>query len=124
MKTAVFRRGGAALRAGVTCRPKRDGRYTITLWESGVNEVVPPSPWSGNFVNADDDEFALPTPVGRNDGRLLECLVTVSVPPDVRPSRITFSVSQAGKVLGEVHQDVPPDSPAGQALLFIALAAG
>lgn len=121
MKTATFKRTGGAITVGVTCRPRRDGRYTITLWEAEVNEVVAPSPWSGNFVNSDDDTYRLPRPNARNDGRLLECLATISVPPEVRPSRLTLFVEQGGVRLAEVFQDIPPDSPAGEALVFIQL---
>jgi hypothetical protein len=123
MTTAVFRRRGGALTASVTCRPRRDGRYTLTLWRAGENEIVAPSPWSGNFVNDDDDAYRLPGRAGTHDGRLLECLATVSVPHGVRPARVTLRVEQKGAVLAEEHLDVPPGSPAGQVLLFIALEA-
>lgn len=123
MTRAVFDPRAGALTAAVTCRPRRDGRYTLTLWKADANETVPPSPWSGNFVNDDDDAYRLPGRAATHDGRLLECLATVSVPPGVRPARVTLRVEQGGRVLAREHQDVPPGSPAGQVLLFVALEA-
>jgi hypothetical protein len=109
MTTAEFDPRGGALTAAVTCRPRRDGRYTLTLWGAGVND--------------DDDEYRLPGRAAAHDGRLLECLATVSVPPGVRPARVAVRVTQDGRVLARDHQDVPAGTPAGQVLLFIALEA-
>jgi hypothetical protein len=123
VETATFSLKGGRVTVGIACKPKRDGTYAVTLWEANKNIEVAPSPWSGNFVNDDDDENQLPRGNRRNDGRLLECMAFVSVPPGTRPTRVSMYVRQDEKELGRVSQDIPPNSPAGQALMFIELRA-
>jgi hypothetical protein len=121
VKTAKFDAQGGAISVSVTCDPKRDGSYDVRLWEADENVVVKPSPWAGNFVNADDDTYLLPRPNGTNNGRLLDCYAVVSVPPGVRPVRVTMRVEQDSKVLAEDWQDIPPGSPSGLVKIFMEL---
>src|SRR5213593_785313 len=100
MKTAKFSGKGGPIKASVALSKKRDGSYELRLWERDVNSKVPPSPWSGNFINLDDDEYSLPRPNDDNDGRMLECLPSVSVPQGASPVTVSLVVRQDGKELG------------------------
>ena len=119
MKTATYDASGGPLVVSVTCSPRRDGSYSILLWKAGENKVV--KRWDGNFVNTDDDSYQLSKPNSAHNGRHLECIATVSVPPGVGPATITLTVSQDGADLAADSGSVPPDSPGGMVDLFIAL---
>jgi hypothetical protein len=110
MKSVKFRANGGKIIASVRCEPKRDGAYDLKLWEVNTNGIVPPSPWHGNFINVDDDDFALPRPNSANDGRMLQCLVVVAVPPTAKPSTVSLIVTQDDKELGREEKEAPPDS--------------
>ena len=121
MKTAKFDPGGGPIKVEIACKPNRDGSYRLTLYEASANDVV--KKWPGNFLNPDDDEYAMPQPNAANDGRLLEGIVVVSVPPSVGPSTVSMTVRQDGKKLAAESQEVPPDSPGAVVDLFVQLEA-
>lgn len=121
MEIAPFDRDGGPIVIEPICTPRRDGSYTLTLWEASENSRV--RRWHGNFVNSADDRHELSTPNGEHDGRVLEAIVVVAVPPGVGPATISLSVSQDGRELARVAQDVPPDSAGGLADLFLKLEA-
>lgn len=119
MKTARFRKTGPNLVASITCTPPRDGSYTLFLWAANSNRVV--REWNGNFVNTDDDSYKLPRPNSAHDGRLLECMAVIAVPPGARATVVELTVSQGEKVLARDNRLVPPNSPGGLADIFIQL---
>jgi hypothetical protein len=121
MKTAIFTAAGGKIIASVTCRPRRDGSYELRLWEKDANEFVDPSPWNGNFVNTDDDDYAMPKPNARNDGRQLQCIAVVAVPAGSNPVTVSLLVSQDEKVLARDSAVIPPDTPIGLANLWVQL---
>lgn len=121
MKRAKYDAAGGPVSVRVSCVPSCSGSYDILLWEAGKNQVV--REFSGNFLNADADEFLLDKPIGFHDGRLLEGMVVVAVPPEVGPTTVTMTVLQDGKELGEEGAAVAP-SPGQVVDLFIQLDGG
>jgi hypothetical protein len=83
-----FSKNGGQLRAEVTFGSTHLGVYTLQLWESGSNDLFPIG--EGNNDNPSDDEYPLPLPTAKNDGRLLDCIATV-VSPDPEPNE-TYSI--------------------------------
>ena len=121
MKIARYDPAGGPISAGVTCVPNRNGSYTIMLWKASENAVV--AKYQGNFLNADDDEYDLDEPNSAHDGRLIEALVVVAIPPGVGPSNVTLTLSQDGAELEHESAIVPPGSPGQMVDLFITLEA-
>jgi hypothetical protein len=119
MQTATFDPKGSAILVDVACDPQRDGSYDLILWEKDKNRVV--REWKENFINCDDDRYPLPRPNSRNEGRLIEGMVVVAVPPGAGPSTISVTVSQDGRTLATEQADVPPNSPGALVDLFITL---
>ncbi len=118
---ARFDPAGGPITAEVSCDPNRDGSYTLTLWEAETNERV--LRWLGNFLNPEDDEYTLPGEVADHDGRLLEALVVVAVPPGVGPSTVALTVRQDGNEIGKNADEVPPGSAGAMRDLFVRLEA-
>jgi hypothetical protein len=119
MQTATFDPKGSAILVDVACSPQRDGSYNLILWEKDTNKVV--REWKGNFINSDDDQYPLPRPNNRNEGRLLEGMVVVAVPPGAGPATVSVTVTQDGRTLATEEADVPPNSPGVLVDLFILL---
>ncbi|HEV7389296.1 MAG TPA: hypothetical protein VGN73_11855 [Gemmatimonadaceae bacterium] len=119
MAVAKFDPGGGAIKVAVSCDPNRNGSYTIKLWEANANQVIKKYP--GNFLNTADDEYTLDPPNSRHDGRLLEGMIVVAVPPGVGPSEVKMVVSQEGTELAEDKRSVVPGSPGELVDLFIEL---
>lgn len=123
MRTATFDEAGGKIIATVKCQPKRDGSYELRLWEADANEFVKPSPWHGNFVNTDDDAYPMPG-LARNDGRQLQCVAVVAVPPGAKPVAVSLIVGQDDQELARDSAVISPDSPIGMASLWIQLEKG
>lgn len=121
MKKAKFDPVGRNIVVSVQCQPRRDGSYELRLWEANVNEFVTPSPWHGSFTNTDDDDYTLPGPLARNDGRQLQCIAVVAVPPGAKPVAVSLAVTQDDQELARDSAVIPPDSPVGMAHLWIQL---
>lgn len=121
MKVARYDPAGGLITVGVTCSPNRNGSYTIMLWKADENVVL--ARYRGNFLNSDDDEHDLDGPVSAHQGRLVEALVVVAIPPGVGPSDVTLTIGQGGKELEHDTAIVPPGSPGQLVDLFIELAA-
>lgn len=123
MKTARFDPNDGTIVASVECQPRRDGSYELRLWEADANAFVKPSPWHGNFVNAEDDDFSMPGTLPENDRRQLQCLAVVAVPAGAGPVTVSLIVTQDQQELARESGVIPPDSPVGMANLWIQLAA-
>lgn len=124
MKKATFDPTGGRIIASLKCQPRRDGSYELRLWEADANAFVKPSPWHGNFVNTDDDDYPMPGPLARNDGRQLQCIAVVAVPPGAKPVAVTLIVTQDDEELARNSAVIPSDSPIGMATLWIQLQKG
>jgi len=121
VKRAKYDASGGPISVKVSCAPTCSGSYDILLWEAGKNQVV--REWSGNFLNADDDEFSLDKPIGFHNGRLLEAMIVVAVPADVGPSTVTMTVLQDGRDIERETVAVAP-TPWQVVDLFIQLDGG
>ena len=124
MKTVRFSASGGRVTAEVKVTPKRDGSYEMRLWERETNTQVAPFPCAGNFLNNDDDEWALPRPNGENDGRALQVVVALSMPSDVRPAMVSLVLTQDGEEIGREGKDVPEGVEDHQLSLWIQLRKG
>src|SRR4051812_30381406 len=106
MAVAKFDPNGGPINVEVSCDPNRNGSYTIKLWEANSNKVAKKYP--GNFLNTADDDYDLDVPNEDHDGRLLEAMVVVAIPPGVGASKVSMVVSQDDNVLASDAGSVPP----------------
>ena len=107
MKNVRFSASGGRVIASVKVAPRREGSYELRLWERETDAIVGGSPWHGNFLNNDSDQWPLPRPNGDNDGRMLQCIVVLSLPPSVRTATVSVVVLQDGEEIGREAKDVP-----------------
>jgi hypothetical protein len=124
MKNVRFSTNGGRVSVAVKVAPRREGSYELRLWEKESNALVAPSPFLGHFLNNDTDEWPLPRPNADNDGRLLQCIVVLSLPPDVRPATVSVVVLQDGEEIGREGKDVPEGVEDHQVSLWIQLRKG
>lgn len=124
MKNVRFSASGGRLFASVKVSAKREGSYELRLWERETNAVVAPSPMLGHFLNNDTDAWPLPRPNADNDGRLLQCLVVLSLPADVRSATVSLVITQDGDELGREAKDVPEGVEDHQLSLWVQLRKG
>jgi hypothetical protein len=121
MEIARFDPAGGPVVVELSCTPRRDGSYSLTLWDANENKRV--KRWNGNFINPSDDRYELSPPASDHDHRILESIVVVAVPPGVGPATVSMTVSQDGQELARAPQDIPPSSAGGVADLFVKLEA-
>lgn len=124
MKHVRFAATGGRLFASVKISAKRTGSYELRLWEKESNSILPTSPWHGNFVNNDTDDWPLPRPNAENDGRLLQCIVVLSQPADVASSMVSLVITQDGEEIGRVARDLPEGVEDHQLSLWLQLRKG
>lgn len=124
MKNVRFSTSGGRLFASVKVSAKREGSYELRLWERETNAVVAPSPMLGHFLNNDTDAWPLPRPNADNDGRLLQCLVVLSLPADVRSATVSLVITQDGDELGREAKDIPEGVEDHQLSLWVQLRKG
>lgn len=124
MKNVRFSASGGRVFASVKVTPRREGSYEMRLWEKETNALIAPSPYLGHFLNNDTDEWPLPRPNAENDGRMLQCLVTLSLPPEVRPATVSVVFMQDGEEIGREAKDVPEGVLDHQLSLWIQLRKG
>jgi hypothetical protein len=124
MKNVRFSASGGRVSVAVKVTPKREGSYELRLWEKETNALVGSSPFLGNFLNNDTDEWPLPRPNADNDGRMLQCIVVLSLPPDVRPATVSVVLLQDGEEIGREGKDVPVGVEDHQTSLWIQLRKG
>ena len=124
MKTVRFSTSGGRISAGVKVSAKREGSYELRLWERETNALVAGSPWYGHFLNNDTDDWQLPRPNADDDGRLLQCLVTLSLPPEVRSATVSLVIMQDGEEIGREAKDLPEGLEDYQLSLWVQLRKG
>ncbi len=124
MKHVRFSASGGRLFASVKVSARREGSYELRLWERETNAIVAPSPFLGHFLNNDTDAWPLPRPNPENDGRLLQCLIVLSLPPDVRAATVSLVVTQDGEELGREAKDIPEGDEDHQLSLWVQLRTG
>ena len=124
MKTVRFSTSGGRISASVKVSAKREGSYELRLWERETNAFVGGSPWHGNFINNDTDDHLLPRPNADDDGRMLQCLVTLSLPPEVRTATVSLVLMQDGEEIGREAKDIPEGAEDHQLSLWVLLRKG
>lgn len=78
IQTFNFDPDGEAIRVKIDFRSTHVVSYDLMLWEAESNSVA--KEWLGNNQNTQDDEYELPSPSKINDGRLLDCTLTIADP--------------------------------------------
>jgi len=121
MPTARFNAAGGPIQVAIACEPNRNGSYRIFLWEVDRNRIV--REYAGNFLNPADDVHDLDLPNPQHDGRLVEGMIVVAIPPGTGPSIVSMEIRQDGNLLAREEREVPPDSPGTMVDLFIELLA-
>lgn len=124
MKTVRFSASGGRVTAAVKVSPKREGSYELRLWERESNALVGSFPRHGHFHNNDSDEWPLPRPNSENDGRMVQCIVVLSLPPDVRSATVSLVLLQDGEEIGREGKDVPEGVEDHQLSLWVQLRKG
>ncbi len=124
MKSVRFSTSGGRLFASVKVSAKREGSYELRLWERETNALVAPSPMLGHFLNNDTDEWPLSRPNADNDGRMLQCVVVLSLPADVRAATVSLIIRQDGDEIGREAKEIPEGVEDHQMSLWIQLRKG
>jgi len=119
MNTIKFHRGGGPVSVKISAGYAQPGAYTLIVWEANSNAIVLQK--KGNFINAEDDVYFLPTPVDVNQGRIVDCLVTVVITPPIRDYAISLELNQDGKKLHDERVAGQTDDPHLSARLFVKL---
>jgi hypothetical protein len=129
MDVARFNPDGGPLEARIVCGFAQPGSYELRLFAAGSNVLVPwpplgePKP-TGNFLNPDDDRYALPGLARENDGRLLECFASVEIAPPLNAFSLALEVFQDGEQIGrDVKEGTGGDFATVVADLFVELRA-
>lgn len=115
-----FKRTGGPVIAEITCGYAQPGSYTLLLWEANENKIVMEK--RGNFINPDDDAYALPTPNSENDGRIIECIATVVIIPGIKKYNVELKLYQGGRELKpQIADSNESNSPSVTVDLFARL---
>ena len=98
MKTIEFNKDGGPLIAEVTAGFAQQGTYVLRLLEKDLSRKMLVS---GDFKNNDDDTYTLPSPASSNDGRILHCMIILTIfdPPKYH---VSLKVFQDGLELDSV----------------------
>jgi hypothetical protein len=124
MKVVKFSTTGGRVSASVKVAAKREGSYELRLWEKETNALVGGSPWHGTFLNNDIDDYWLPRPNLENDGRMLQCIITLSLPADLRSAAVSLVLTQDGEEIGREAKDIPEGIEDHQMSLWVQLRKG
>ena len=123
MKIAQFKKKGGVIQVNVTSGFAQAGSYSLILWESNQNRVVDGYPKRGNFINTAPNTDDLPQPNKMNDGRVVECVVTVALTPSIKDYDVGLEIFQDGKSIGLETANGQSDEPTATLDVFIVLLA-
>jgi hypothetical protein len=77
--------------------------YTYTLWEHNSGSIADKS--SGNNFNTEDDNYWLPTPALKNNGRVIDVLsILKNAGAEALNAKVEIEVCQGGVSLDKVHE--------------------
>ncbi|HCV43786.1 MAG TPA: hypothetical protein DGH68_09910 [Bacteroidetes bacterium] len=122
MKIVEFKKTGGVVRAQISSGYAQQGSYALLLWEVNQNKLVPGFPKYGNFINTDDDIYDLLTNA-QNDGRIVECITTVTLTPPIKSYDIDLEIWQDNKRIGFETSAGQSDAPSVTVDLFVQLKA-
>jgi len=105
MEQVNFNPSGSALSVNIRYDSNHGGNlfatYTYTLWESQSGTIADKS--SGNNFNSQDDNYWLPTPAAKNDGRVIDVLsILKNADNKELTARVEIEICQAGSTLETV----------------------
>lgn len=99
-KEVTYKTNGGPLRLELLCGEAQLGTYSLRLIASDGVAVIKQA--RGSFIDDIEDRFELPDPVVEHDGREIRCRARVwQVPPHDRYS-VQMTLSQSGKVIGQI----------------------
>jgi hypothetical protein len=101
MDTIQFDSEGGPLFADIRSGFANPGSYTLTLWKRNSNQKAMKDV-EGNFINADDDRHELAGAAADNDGRIVECFVTVTPLGNPKQFFASMRIIQDDAVLGDI----------------------
>ena len=107
MKEVRFDGTGAALSVNIRYKSTHGGNlfatYTYTLWEPNSGSIADQR--SGNNFNNEDDNYWLPTPADKNDGRVVDVLsILKNAGAEAMNAKVEIEVCQGGSSLEVVSE--------------------
>ena len=120
MVRAIFNPNGGPIRVDITAGYAQPGSYALLLWGANTNAVV--GEWRGNFINNDDDYYFLPTPLEKNNGRIIDCIATFTLLPPIKQFLLKVEVLQDGNILATDVREGESEEQTVSVEIFIALA--
>lgn len=102
METVRFKKSGGPITVNINCGYAQPGSYVLILWEANSNSVVFKK--EGNFINDEDDVFVLPTPINKNDGRILDLGAKLMIIPSITDYHVEINITQDGNTIGNLSQ--------------------
>ena len=123
MKIAQFKKTGGVVQVNITSGFPQPGSYSLILWEANQNREAQGYPKRGNFINTAPNTDDLPQPNMMNDGRLVECIVTVALTAPIKDYDVGLEIFQDGKSIGLETVNGQSDEPTATLDVFIQLQA-
>jgi hypothetical protein len=102
METAIFKKNGGPIFAGIKSLHAISGNYTLYLWKSKLDHLVMMQ--KGNLTNTDGIKYEMPLPNEVNDQRIIDVFVSLDVSPPKTDYNIELEVTQDGYVIGRNSQ--------------------
>jgi hypothetical protein len=123
MKTAQFKITSGKITGKIINGYAHGGSYNFILWDKDRKTVIKEK--EGDFLPGDPCSIELPLPNQDNNGRILECISTITIIPPLKDFNVSLEVQQDGKQFGEkdTHQGTSTSSSVDSDL-FIKLIAG
>ena len=122
METVRFNKSGGPITVAITSGYAQPGSYYFILWEANSNRVVTEK--KGNFINTEDDSYILPDPAVKNDGRLIDFGIKLTIIPPENQYNIEVSVTQDGNQIGNATQTGTSSNKCENIQIFIQLKGG
>lgn len=102
MITVIFKKNNKPLEVEVRGGYAQPGSYSIFLWEANENKVVQKE--KGNFINTADDRYTLLPPSNKNNGRIIDTVVTFVITAPIKNYYSEIIVYQDGVIIGKDFQ--------------------
>jgi hypothetical protein len=119
VKVINFKKDGPQLYAKISSMYAQPGDYAYRLWEGTSNTLVEEK--NGNFLNPEDDVYALPTQNEINDKRIVQFIVTLAITPPIKDYGAKLEILQGEETIGELSYRDSQSSGFVSVNLFVQL---
>ena len=107
MKEVNFDGAGSALSVNIRYKSNHGGNlfctYTYTLWEPNSGSIADKR--TGNNFNSEDDNYWLPTPAEKNNGRVVDVLsILKNAGAEALNAKVEIEVCQGGNSLEVISE--------------------